>query len=57
MLPHLYCDVMRTMTLGKTERVVPNTTKRLRANLEKLIVTLFKRMRSPPLEAPAYWSH
>ena len=44
MLPHLYCDVMRTMTLGKTERVVPNTTKRLRANLEKLIVKLLKRM-------------
>ena len=53
MLPHLYCDVMRTMTLGKTERVVPNTTKRLRANLEKLIVKLLKRIRSPP----AYWSH
>ena len=29
---------MRTITLGKTERVVPNTTKRLRANLEQLLV-------------------
>ena len=35
-MQHLYCDVMRTMTLGKTERVVPNTTNRLRANLEKI---------------------
>ena len=32
---HLYCDVMRTITLGKTESVVAKSTKRLRANLEK----------------------
>ena len=31
---YLYWEVMRTITLGKTERVVPKSTKRLRANLE-----------------------
>ena len=32
---HLYWEVIRTITLGKTLRVVPNTTKRLSANLKK----------------------
>ena len=31
---YLYCDVMSTMTLGKTERVVQKTMKALRAYLE-----------------------